>query len=154
MDIRENPNYYIQERPYKSKYICCRCRKAFKRKEASDVKGITEEIEEAKCPDCGLKTTWIGPKFRPPKSTDIKTWNSIEVLSRIGLLNFIGFANNEIQIPESQKSLKTLLNEIKENYQWNIRKWMSADYEKGNSEQIKIFSELVQRIEKEIKTSS
>ncbi len=151
MDIRENPNYYIQERPYKSKYICCICRKAFKRKVAFDIKRIEEEVSEAKCPDCGNKTTWIGPKFRAPKSTDNKTWNSIDVLTRIGLLNFIGFANNAIQIPDSNKSLMVLLNDVKENYEWKIRKWMSADYSESNSEQIKIFSELVERIKKEMK---
>ena len=151
MDIRENPNYYIQDRPYKPKYICCNCRKAFKRIVASDIKGIVEESAEAKCPDCGSKTTWIGPKFRAPKSSDIKTWNSIDVLSRIGLLNFIGFANNAIQIPDSNKSLMVLLNDIKENYEWKIKKWISAEYSERNTEQIKIFSELVERIKKEIK---
>ncbi|MDH5380952.1 MAG: hypothetical protein OEW75_08870 [Cyclobacteriaceae bacterium] len=154
MDIRENPNYYIQERPYKSKYICCKCRKAFKRKVPLDVKGLNEEKEPSKCSDCGNETTWIGPKFRPPKSTDIKIWNSIDVLSRIGLLNFTGFVNNKIEIPESPKSLKILLEEIKNNFEWNIKKWMSADYAEGNSEQIRIFSELIQKIEKELKTSS
>lgn len=150
MEIRENPNYYIQERPYKSKYICCNCRKAFKRKVANDIKGLTEDAKPAKCPDCGNETYWIGPKFRPPKSTDIKKWNSIEVMMKIGLLNFIGWSNNNIPIPEGKKSLNDLLISLRDDYQINIRKWLSADYSEENSKQIKLFSEIIKRIEKEI----
>ncbi len=150
MEITENPNYYIQERPYKTKFICFDCRKVYKRKVATDFNG-TEDEHPASCPECGIQSTWIGPKFRPPKSDDIKSWNSIAVLSRIGLLCFIGFANNQTVIPTSKKALKTLLEQIKRSYELNIKNWSTANYEPGNSDQIRIFTELAERIKQELK---
>lgn len=154
MDLTKNPNYFFQERPYKSKYICCDCRKSFKRKVASDIKALDEENEPAKCPDCGNITNWIGPKFRVPKSSNIKAWESIRVLSEIGVLGFIGFASNNIDIPEGNKALNILLNNMKKSCELNIERWLRADYAKGNSQQIKYLSEVVKRIDKQMNSNS
>tara|TARA_B100000683_G_scaffold233030_1_gene235375 strand:- start:353 stop:814 length:462 start_codon:yes stop_codon:yes gene_type:complete len=151
MDLLENPNYYSQEKPYKEKYICFNCNKVFKRKHHSDVKGITQDEVSAKCPECNQNSNWIGPKFQAPKTTNIKAWKSIEVLSKIGLLNFSGFAHNKITIPEGNKALTNLLKQIKEDYSKSINKWSKADHSEENSQQIKLFSELIKKIETEIK---
>lgn len=127
MNMRDNPNYYFIERPYKSKYTCTDCRKSFKRKLLSDIT-IDKDVEEKapKCPDCGKPASWIGPKFRAPKTDNTKVWNSIKALHDIGLLNFIGWANNYVDIPETKKSLDDFLNDLKVNYEYNIKRWTTT----------------------------
>ena len=153
MNITDNPNYYIVQRPYKSKYICLECRKLFKRKLLSDIstdKDIAEK--EPTCPDCGNPTNWIGPKFKAPKSDDIKSWNSIKVLYNIGLLNFIGWANNCIDIPRTKKSLNDFLKNLKANYEWNLKRYSTIEYSPDNKNQIKYFSEAIEKIDEHLQT--
>jgi DNA-directed RNA polymerase subunit RPC12/RpoP len=153
MDMTDNPNYYFIERPYKSKYICTDCRKSFKRKLLADITTDKDiEEKEPKCPDCGKLTSWIGPKFRPPKTDNVKAWNSIKALHDIGLLNFIGWANNYVDIPETKKSLNDFLNDLKENYEWNIKRWTTTEYSPDNKNQIKYFSEAIKKIDKHLQT--
>ena len=147
MDYLENPNYYSQGRPYKSKYICTHCRKAFKRKLQSDINIEETEEKAPKCPECGKYTSWIGPKFRPPKKDDLNAWKSVEVLYNLGLLTFIGWANNDIDIPNSRKGLKDLLIQLREDYERNIRDWVSAKYSEDNKDQIKFYSDGIRDIE-------
>jgi DNA-directed RNA polymerase subunit RPC12/RpoP len=153
MDMRENPNYYFNCSRYKSKYICTDCRKSFKRKILADVT-IDKNIEEKnpKCPDCGKSTDWIGPKFRAPKTENIKAWKSIKALHDIGLLHSIGWANNYFEIPETTKALKDFLKDLKVNYEWSIKKWATNEYSSDNKIQIKHFSEAIKKIEKHLKT--
>ncbi len=151
MDMTDNPNYYIVQRPYKSKYICTGCRKSFKRKMLAEI-SANKDIEEIgpKCPECGQPTNWIGPKFRAPKSNNVKAWTSIKVLHEIGLLNFIGWAKSYVEIPETKKSLNDFLAELKASYEWNIKKWATIDYSKDNKNQIKYFSEAIKKIDKHL----
>jgi DNA-directed RNA polymerase subunit RPC12/RpoP len=153
MDMTDNPNYYFIERPYKSKYICTDCRKSFKRKILSDITTDKDiEEKEPKCPDCGKPTNWIGPKFRAPKTENTIAWNAIKVLYDLGLLNFIGWANNFIDIPETQKSLNDFLKDLKGNYEWNIKRWTTIEYSPDNKNQIKYFSEAIKKIDKHLQT--
>ena len=153
MDMTDNPNYYFIERPYKSKYICTDCRKSFKRKLLSDIT-TDKDIEEKapKCPDCGKPTNWIGLKFRAPKTDNIKAWNSIKALHDIGLLNFIGWANNYVDIPETKKSLNDFLKDLKGNYERNIKRWATIEYSPDNKNQIKYFSKAIKKIDKHLQT--
>ena len=151
--MTDNPNYYFIERPYKSKYICTDCRKSFKRKILSDITTDKDiEEKEPKCPDCGKPTNWIGPKFRAPKTENTIAWNAIKVLYDLGLLNFIGWANNFIDIPETQKSLNDFLKDLKGNYEWNIKRWTTIEYSPDNKNQIKYFSEAIKKIDKHLQT--
>ncbi|MES2690199.1 MAG: hypothetical protein V4658_07335 [Bacteroidota bacterium] len=148
MDMTDNPNYYEIERPYKSKYICIDCRKSFKRKVLSDIMPDKDIEEKAhKCPDCGKPTNYIGPKFRAPKTDNIKAWNSIRALHDIGVLNFIGWANTYVDIPETKKSLNDFLKDLKDNYEWNINWWVSREHSSKNQNQIKYFSEAIKKID-------
>lgn len=152
MDMIENPNYYLVERPYKSKYICTDCRKVFKRKILSDF-STEKDIEESepKCPDCGSPTSWIGPKFRAPKKDNLTAWNSIKVLNEIGVLRFIGFANDKVIIAETKKSLEILLENMRNDFKLNIKKWTSADYNPDIKIQIKYLSDMIIKIENYLK---
>jgi DNA-directed RNA polymerase subunit RPC12/RpoP len=153
MDMKDNPNYYFIERPYKSKYICADCRKVFKRKILADItKGRNIQEKEPKCPDCGGRTSWIGPKFRAPKSDNINAWNSINTMHDIGVLNFIGWANNHLDIPETQKALRIFLADLKSNYEQNIKRWTTTEYSPDNKNQIKLFADAIKRIDKHLKT--
>jgi DNA-directed RNA polymerase subunit RPC12/RpoP len=152
MDMFENPNYYFVERTYKSKYICTDCRKVFKRRELSDITTKEgDEVKESKCPECGQRTSWIGPKFRAPKKDSIEAWNSIKTLNNIGVLNFIGFAHDKMIIPESKKSLHDLLLVMKHNYHLTIKQWMTMEYSPDNNIQIQYFSEAIKRIDQYLK---
>lgn len=153
MEWIDNPNYYPQEKPYKPKYICFDCRKCFKRKVATDIPKLNSEIQKAKCPDCGVLSSYIGPKFRPPKANNTNEWESIRTLSKIGILHFRGFATNKIRIPTSRKSLIEELKLIREICEKNIDKWLSQEYAKGNKEQISIFSDVIKKIDLEMKAS-
>ncbi len=152
MDMRENPNYYSVERPYKSKYICVKCRKTFKRRVLADItkdKAIQEK--EPKCPNCGEATSWIGPKFRSPKSDNIKAWDSISVLHNIGALSFMGWASGTTKIPETKKSLFEMLKEMKENCLYSIDRWATMEYNVNNKVQIKYLSDRVKHIDTYLK---
>lgn len=153
MDISENPNHYFID-TYKSKYICTDCRKSFKRKLLSDITADKDIEEKApKCPDCGKSTHWIGPKFRAPKVDNIKAWDSIRVLSDIGLLSVFWGATNYVDIPQSKKALDEFLKNVKEKYECNIRRWTSVEYSPENKNQIKYFSEAIRKIDIHLKTS-
>lgn len=151
MDKRENPNYYTVDKPYKSKYICVKCRKAFKRRVLSDITDDKIEEKEPKCPECGNLTSWIGPKFRPPKSDNLKAWNSIRVLNDIGVLYFLGWSSGTVVIPETNKSLLDMLTEMKKQSELTINQWTTMEYNEGHKTQIKYFSEFIRRIDNHLK---
>lgn len=151
MDIKDNPNYYFTNRPYKPKLICSDCRKVFKRRLAADVDSDKEEDwSKMICPNCGKQANYVGPKFRAPKSDNIKAWKSIEVLNDIGVLSFMGFATNRVEIPESSKGLKDLLTEMKADYEIAIRRWATYEYNEENKLHIKTFSDIIKRIDKHL----
>jgi hypothetical protein len=151
MDIIENPNYYFSDKPYKPKLICCDCRKVFKRRLATDIK-IDKEEDWSKmvCPNCGKQANYVGPKFRAPKSDNIKAWKSIEILNDVGALFFMGFAANKIIIPESNKALVDLLTEMKSNCESGIKNLVRHDYSEKNKEYIKAYSDMVKKIDKHL----
>ncbi len=151
MDMRLNPNYYFVDKPYKQKYICVVCRKSFKRRVLSDISKETDE-KEPKCPECGKPTSWIGPKFRAPKSDNVNAWNSVKVLRDIGVLNYFGYASEKIKLPETKKALKEILINIKEEYKYYINKYVSLEYNKNNKIQIAYFADIIKKIEKHLKS--
>jgi DNA-directed RNA polymerase subunit RPC12/RpoP len=148
MEHKDNPNYYIDANRYKTKYICFDCKKSFKRKVLNDIINDKELDEiEHKCPDCGKLTTWIGPKFRAPKQNETSTWHSIKVLQELGLLHFSGWATNRVEIPNTTKKLKSVLENLKENFEYAINKWTTTEYNEDNKTQIKYFSERIKKID-------
>lgn len=152
MDIRDNPNYYFTSKPYKPKLICAVCRKVFKRRLAADVDLDKEEDwSNLICPNCGKKANYVGPKFRAPKLDNIKAWKAIEVLNEIGVLNFMGFATNRIEIPESRKGLTDLLTEMKAQYEYAVTRWITMEYNEENKVQIQRLSDRVKRIDQYLK---
>lgn len=143
MDHADNPNYGTA-RPYKTKFICVDCRKSFKRKLLSDISNLSDEGEkDPKCPDCGKLTTYIGPKFRSPGKENIQAWKSIEILRDLGLLDFIGWSNNLIYIPGSQKKLEVFIRELKVRYLAYIHKRASGTYSPDDKDMIKHFADKI-----------
>ncbi len=152
MQIKDNPNYYFIDKPYKPKLICFGCRKVFKRKLLLDIQ-VDKEEDWSKmiCPNCGKAANFIGPKFRAPKSDNVKAWKTIESLHSIGLLNFLGYANNIVLIPESKKGLMALLKEMRSTKEESINRLASGDYSEMNKEYIKSSSDIVKKIDKYLK---
>ncbi|MFM7023226.1 MAG: hypothetical protein ACKOXB_09625 [Flavobacteriales bacterium] len=114
------------------------------------MKDLTGEDElqkiEAKCPDCGKESTYIGIRFRAPKATNIKAWNSIKILADVNLFRF-NFFGGTIQIPNSEKKLRDLLLTGKECAEKSIRFCLSAEYNNTNKDSIKRCYETIRKID-------
>ena len=65
--------------PYRSKWACFACRKAFTRKRQSVGDAVA-------CPDCGDSATDMGYLFEPPPKRDRKSWAVMKVLGKNGLV--------------------------------------------------------------------
>ena len=62
------------------KKVCINCRKAFNQNSDFTVQtGMT-------CPECGQKMAEVNQKFRPPKKSDLKSWNVSKYLIENGFL--------------------------------------------------------------------
>lgn len=61
---------------YKS--ICLDCKKSFS--QGSDLRNR----HESNCPDCGEPLTMMPHRFRPPKKTEVKKWETIRFLVEHG----------------------------------------------------------------------
>jgi DNA-directed RNA polymerase subunit RPC12/RpoP len=60
------------------KVICLDCRKSFNL-------GTDFNYEKgANCPDCGNSMTLLPHRFRPPKRTDVKKWETVKYLIENG----------------------------------------------------------------------
>jgi hypothetical protein len=71
-------------------------------------------------------------------------------MNNIGLLSFIGWANNYVDIPETKKALNDFLKDLKANYEWNIKRWSTIEYNPDNKNEIKYFSEAIKKIDKHL----
>ena len=72
-------------------FVCCKCRKSFKRKQW--------EEPALSCPDCGEPAINVGRRFRPPKRTDKKQWAKVEHLIANGFLFQHVYDENHRQLP-------------------------------------------------------
>lgn len=149
MDISQNPDYSSTDKLYKDKYVCVDCRKCFKRRVLSDFSQETLE-KDPKCPDCGKITFWVESKFRPPKSDNLKAWNSVKVLHDIGGLSFLSYGNPTIHFPETNKGLKVMLMEMRHCYEQSIRRYISSEYDEDNKLQVGYLSEMIKKIDQHL----
>ena len=74
-----------------AKYLCTKCRRTFKRQVwltelQSQHRRVNRNLPDATCPNCGHTAVWIGPRYRAPKASDVKTWKMIEFLESVGEL--------------------------------------------------------------------
>lgn len=132
------------------KYVCFDCKKSFKRKTETEI-GLKTQKQLAKCPECNQTSFRLGYKFRAPKANDSNSWHSLKVLEKVGELDFEVGATTPINLPKSNKELKNYLELLSERYSCQIDKWSRADYDSSVSEQIKIFSNQLVIIQKELK---
>ena len=112
---------------------------------------VTDLKTELICPNCGRTANYVGPKFRAPKLDNVKAWKSLEVLRALGTLHFMGFAHDKITIPENKKGLHDLLTNMRLSCEYSIRRWLSAEFDESNKEQIKYFSDIVKKIDRQLK---
>lgn len=64
----------------------------------------------------------------------------------------MGWAKNQIDIPETHKSLQELLHNLKENYELSIKRWTSFEYSPDNKKQIQFLSEIIKKMDKHLQT--
>ena len=60
------------------KNICLDCRKTF------SLGTDFTKFRDSNCPNCGNKMTFVSHRFRPPKITDIKKWETVGYLVENG----------------------------------------------------------------------
>jgi hypothetical protein len=81
---------YAYAGPYKDRYACFTCRKAFKRRKADDLPARTRPtglVAEpvVRCPDCGGPMHDMGMDFKAPKKADVRQWRKVEALFAHGV---------------------------------------------------------------------
>ncbi|AUP79219.1 hypothetical protein [Flavivirga eckloniae] len=104
---------------YKSHYACFNCRKTFKRRLLSDINGGQSKDEKespAKCPECSSLMANMGLDFESPKKTDIKAWNHISTLYKVGITFHSCGCSGPGYIPNDSKALINYFEKIKEHY--------------------------------------
>jgi DNA-directed RNA polymerase subunit RPC12/RpoP len=102
----DSGGYGNQLGKYKSKYVCFRCRKIFKRWGSYEIDNINpeERVDEVACPDCDHLMNKVGVSFKAPKKSDRKSWSEAEEL-----YNYISFSSIGEINPVKAKSMKELL---------------------------------------------
>ena len=101
------------------KNICLDCRKAF------SLGTDFTKIRESKCPDCGNTMTIISHRFRPPKTTDVKKWETVRFLIENGFRyqhiyktisvssNGVKSYENYVDYPDNLRDAKEFVNKYK-----------------------------------------
>lgn len=77
---------YAYAGPYKDRYACFVCRKAFKRRKADDLPARMRQGGDVgrgtvvRCPDCGGPMHNMGMDFEAPRRADARQWRKVELL--------------------------------------------------------------------------
>src|SRR4026208_2377632 len=70
--------------PYKEKFPCFRCRKAFKQVSRYEMRRPMPVDAEGKrlcpCPECGTLMQNMGLDFKAPRQSDIRQWKKVALL--------------------------------------------------------------------------
>jgi hypothetical protein len=84
------------------KSICLECKKSFS--QGTDFRNI----HESNCPNCSEPLTLIPQRFRPPKITDSKKWETVKFLIQNGFKYQHIYENSE-ELKNGKKSLSNLV---------------------------------------------
>jgi DNA-directed RNA polymerase subunit RPC12/RpoP len=104
---------------YKPHFACFKCRKTFKRRLLNDIQGgyNKDKIETpTKCPECGEIMADMGLDFESPKKNDIKGWNHITKLYKVGITFHSCGCTGPGYIPNNDEELIKHFSRIKEIY--------------------------------------
>jgi DNA-directed RNA polymerase subunit RPC12/RpoP len=77
---------YAYAGPYKDRYACFACRKAFKRRKPDDLPAPMRPSTDAtkptivRCPDCGQPMHNMGMDFKAPRRADVRQWRKVQIL--------------------------------------------------------------------------
>ncbi|MBL6446385.1 hypothetical protein JMN32_08705 [Fulvivirga sp. 29W222] len=122
---------------YKPHYACFDCRKAFKRRLLKDIEGgINKQSEsyDAKCPECGNLMADMGLDFEVPSKKDIKAWNHVKDLYKIGVTFHSCGCTGPGYIPKDKQALILFLREKREKFLKHRNFWASRVEPKTESE--------------------
>ena len=90
------------------KVVCLECKKSFS--QGTDF----NDRREANCPDCGKPMTLLPHRFRPPKKTEDKKWETVKFLIENGF-----FYQHIYEIVETKNGVTNYQNYAK--YPENLR---------------------------------
>ncbi|HPF24918.1 MAG TPA: hypothetical protein PK417_15630 [Hyphomonas sp.] len=99
-----------------AKYLCTKCRRTFKRQVwltelQSQHRRVNRNLPDATCPNCGHTAVWIGPRYRAPKASDVKTWKIIEFLESVGELALLRSGPPPQNLQEAQDLVERVRND-------------------------------------------
>lgn len=113
---------------YKPHYVCFNCRKMFKRRLLHDIREGDKEGTVAKCPQCGGLTADMGLDFKPPRSNNIKAWEHIHNLFKVGITFHSCGCSGPGYIPSTKEKLLEELERRKLSYIENMRLWLNYEF--------------------------
>ncbi|WP_221420238.1 hypothetical protein [Fulvivirga sp. M361] len=111
---------------YKPHYACFNCRKTFKRRLLFDIQGgicQTDESTPAKCPECGNLMADMGLDFKSPRKSDIKAWNHLSTLYKVGITYHSCGCTGPGYIPSDSDELVHYLFRIRVTYLQHLHFW-------------------------------
>lgn len=128
---------YAYAGPYKDRFACFTCRKAFKRRKPDDVfglkriknpfaaKGAAQAAAKAReaslgvvvrCPQCGGEMHDMGMDFKAPRQDDVKQWKKVEVLYSHGVTFHSCGCSGPGLMPDDVKEIEAFLNDRRRTY--------------------------------------
>ena len=105
------------------KFVCIDCKKSF-------IQGINfKDRKEANCPNCGKRMILLSHRFRPPKKTEDKKWETIRFLIENGFYyqhiyekvetkNGITSYQNYVEYPDNIRDAKEFVEKYKDQNNW------------------------------------
>lgn len=102
---------------YKPHYACFTCRKTYKRRLLSDInREYGNEESPAKCPECSAVMADMGLDFKSPPKKNIKLWNHLSTLYKVGITFHSCGCNGPGYIPNTSEELIEYFSRIREIY--------------------------------------
>jgi hypothetical protein len=93
-------------------FACFECRKSF----SYEVSWKDPKSQQRICPECGRTLSNMGRRFKPPKRSDIKQWQKVELIHRAGRRDFPKYlwqAKNKVQINPNESEGEKLLRKLR-----------------------------------------
>jgi hypothetical protein len=107
---------------YKQHFACFACRKAFKRRNRSDVDPEGDE-HPARCPECGHAMAEMGLDFKAPPQGKLRAWRVLETLWEVGETFHSCGCGGPGYRPREPAALQAYLREIVVGFRKNLAAW-------------------------------
>lgn len=94
------------------KNVCFSCRKAF------NLGSDFDNLKLANCPECGVEMKLMSQRFRPPKSREVKKWETAQFLVERGFpyqhISDDDVEGNYVPYPENRREAEAFVEKYKD----------------------------------------